>query len=186
MEIKLNCSPCSFKPVFFNKKLLKWKTVRFNHPLHQRCKWQHDESWGQNEQKSHSYRHLASCKKAKATCKERDCPLSSANSYILNNSTRPSALSHVSRYSEILFQCFFPPMFIVVSFQCICLSVFFSQGFQNKSCYDAKHMLCLRSLCFLSLYDMSSSLREREREVVRYIFLVFGPVVGVADRSHAH
>lgn len=82
------------------------KPVSPSDPLHQRRSWQRDESRERDEQNSHSYWNLT-CSKSQTTCKERDSPLSSANSYISNNASSPWALSRTSRCTDILWFFFF-------------------------------------------------------------------------------
>lgn len=92
-----------------------------NCPLHQRLKWQLDESRGRDEQNSHSYWTLTSSK-SQTTCKERDSPLSSANSYISNSSTSPWALPE---HPDTLKYCSVLEVFCVkyVLVCCVCLEI---------------------------------------------------------------
>lgn len=75
--------------------------MSLNYPLHQRRKWQPDENRRRDEQNSHSYWDAAPSD-SQTTCKERDGPLSSANSYISSNGTSPWAVSRTSRHADIL------------------------------------------------------------------------------------
>lgn len=86
--------------------MVKTKKNKPQYPQHQRCRWQADESRGWVEQKSYSYWNLVSSK-SQTTCKDGDGPLSSANSYISNNSASPSVQSQTSRHTDTLWLCLF-------------------------------------------------------------------------------
>lgn len=75
--------------------------MTINCPLHQRRKWQHDESREQGEQNSFSEWNLASSK-SQTTCEERDSPLSSANAYISKDTASPWASSQTSTDTDTL------------------------------------------------------------------------------------
>lgn len=116
------------------------KPMSPNYPLHQRRNWQSDESRERDEQNSHSYWNLT-CSKSQTTCKERDSPLSSANSYISDNASSPWALSRTSRHTDILWLYFF--------------------FFFREKLFSLSHLFCASRLSAVCIVEDQQSIARR-------------------------